>query len=416
MQAARKVLGEASAESPLSQRRARTDPEPSQRRARAKPAAPVEMTCTRAERRFDPHMGTPKHVRPAPAAASPVPGEHPPTLSYLFVEVTTACNLACLHCGAECRRGGEKKHLSVDAVLKVLRDIRRHHDPRGITVALTGGEPLCYPDLFHLGREITALEFCWGLVTNGYAWTPDKMRQAYGAGLHSISVSLDGLSDEHDWLRGKEGAFSKAIETISMLRRYPYWKAMDVVTCVHQRSLPTLDRLYLLLRALGVRDWRLYTLSPGRPAADHPELYLTKAQFREMIEKIKSFRAKNELHVNYSESGYLGPKVESQVRDYPYFCQAGIHVAGIMVDGDILACPNIDRRFKQGNIHTDSFSDVWENKYQEFRDRSWMKTGACATCGEWDRCQGNSFHLRDPETGRTRLCHCREYGLLNGDR
>jgi len=255
------------------------------------------------QRRPEAIMGTPKQVRPAPGVVPP-PAGNQHELTYLFVEITTQCNLNCLHCGSDCRRGGSsggssggpsdgsnggsnggssggsnvgssgrpKRHLPPEAILKVLREIRRRYDPRRITVALSGGEPLCYPGLFDLGREIAALEFPWGLVTNGYAWTPDKLRQAYSAGLHSISVGLDGLGEEHDWLRGKEGAFSKAIETISLLRRHPYWKAMDVLTCVNQRNLPVLDRMYLLLRALGVRDWRLYTVSPIGGARAHPEL------------------------------------------------------------------------------------------------------------------------------------------------
>ncbi len=334
-------------------------------------------------------------------------------LNYLFVEITTACNLNCLHCGSDCKKAEKPEHLPPNTVLKVLAEIKSRYNSREITVALSGGEPLCYPDVFKLGREITRLEFPWGMVTNGYAWSGETVRDALSAGLHSITVSLDGLSDEHDWLRGQEGAFARAIETIAMLRRYPDWKAMDVVTCVNQRNLPSLDRIYLLLKALGVRDWRLFTISPISRAVDEAELFLSRDQFGQLIEKIKSFRSRNEMSVNYSESGYLGHRVENEVRDHPYFCRAGINVAGIMANGDILACPNIDRRFRQGNVLKDSFVDVWENKYRKFRNRKWMKVGECAVCPEWDHCQGNSFHLWDADNKKTRMCYCHEYGLLD---
>ena len=99
------------------------------------------------------------------------------------------------------------------------------------------------------------------------------------------------------------------------------------------------------------------------------------------------------------------------MRDDVYFCRAGINVAGIMSNGDILACPNIDRRFRQGNVHTDSFVEVWENRYREFRDRAWMRQGDCTRCKEWSMCQGNSFHLWDCDRCRPRLCHLDFYGL-----
>jgi radical SAM protein with 4Fe4S-binding SPASM domain len=114
--------------------------------------------------------------------------------------------------------------------------------------------------------------------------------------------------------------------------------------------------------------------------------------------------------VTYTEAGFVGA-CDTAVRDHPYFCRAGVNVAGIMVDGAILACPNIDRRLAQGNIAGDDFCEVWEQRYGPFRDRRWMRTGACAACDEWRRCQGHALHLWDPDAGRTRVCYHRECGL-----
>ena len=82
-----------------------------------------------------------------------------------------------------------------------------------------------------------------------------------------------------------------------------------------------------------------------------------------------------------------------------------------MVNGDILACPNINRRFRQGNIHRDTFVDVWESRFQAFRDRSWMKSGRCAECDEWSLCQGNGMHLWDFDREEPRVCHFRDFEL-----
>lgn len=333
-------------------------------------------------------------------------------LRYLFLELTRDCNLECRHCGSACTREAGGPSLAPGDVLRVLREVRERHDPRTVTVALSGGEPLCYPELFSLGRAITDFEFPWGMVTNGYGWTPTKVLQARAAGMHWVTVALDGLELEHDWLRRRSGSFRRAIDAISMLLRDPSWQSFEVVTCVHQRNLPTLDRLLGLLRALGVREWRLYTVSPNGRAEDDPELFLDPPKFRELLEAIERMRDNDGIRVSLSESGYLGPGYECQARDTAYFCRAGITVAGIMANGDILACPNIDRSFRQGNIATDSFVETWERGYRLFRDRSWMRTGDCVSCSEWSHCQGNSFHLWDPEANRTRLCHCRDLGLL----
>ncbi len=336
-------------------------------------------------------------------------------LQYLFFELTRECNLECRHCGSGCTREAGGPSLDRNVVLRVLHEVRARYDPRAITVVLGGGEPLCYPGLFKLGRAIADLEYPWGLVTNGFGWTATRVLQARAAGLKSVTVGIDGLEAEHDWLRGRAGSFRRAIDAVSMLLRDPSWQAIDVVTCVYPRNLPVLDQLQGVLRALGVRDWRLYTIPRIGRSADDPELVLDPAQFRRLLATVAQLRNSGAIRTNLSEAGYLGPRHEGRTRDTAYYCRAGITAAGIMANGDILACPNIDRRFRQGNIATDSFVEAWETRYQPFRDRSWMRTGECESCGEWAHCRGNAFHLWDAEARRTRLCHCRAFGLLEPD-
>ncbi len=330
-------------------------------------------------------------------------------LRVLFFELTQSCNLSCRHCGSDCMRDDAGPRLPAEAVLFVLRDVRERHPAHKITVVLTGGEPLCYPSLFALGRDISALGFPWGMVTNGFAWTEDTTAAARSAGLDTITVSLDGPEAEHDWLRGRAGSYERALGAIRMLTRDRFWQAMDVVTCVHPRNLSTLDAVHRLLAANEVPAWRLFTISPIGRAASHPELCLDREGMRALLEAIARYRRTGAMRVDYSESGYLGRELDGCVRDAAHFCRAGISIGGVMANGDILACPNIDRRFRQGNIAEDLFTEAWETRFREFRDRAWMRNGDCAACPEWNWCVGGSFHLRDPETMRGRGCVYRAY-------
>ena len=63
--------------------------------------------------------------------------------------------------------------------------------------------------------------------------------------------------------------------------------------------------------------------------------------------------------------------------------------------------------YTQGNIYKDSFVDVWNNRFQKFRDREWMKTGVCTDCKVWDLCEGNGMHLRDDD-GNLLLCNLKQ--------
>ena len=333
-------------------------------------------------------------------------------LTYLFLELTNRCNLDCLHCGSDCTRSSAIPDLPRSSVLEVLREIAFRYDPSRITVVLSGGEPLCYPGVFDLGGAISDLGFPWGMVTNGWGWSRRKVIQANAAGMRTATVSLDGLEGAHDWLRSRRGSFKKAVETIRLLLEGAFLGALDVITCVHKRNLDDLDPLHSLLSGLGVPSWRLFTISPIGRAVGQAELFLSVDEYRTLVEKTLQLRRRDGVSVGFSGCSYLGPHLELEVCDRYFFCRAGINIAGILVNGDILACPNIDRRFKQGNIHTDTFVDVWEKRYAPFRERDWMRTGECQDCSEWAMCQGNSFHLRDFDSRLLSLCEAKRYNLL----
>lgn len=327
-------------------------------------------------------------------------------LTYIFFELTNNCNLACIHCGSDCIKDSTIPDLPAEDVLRVLSEIKKKYDYKKITVVLSGGEPLTYSyGVFKLGKEITKLGFSWGMVTNGYAWNEKRIEDAKQAGMKTVTVSLDGLEEEHNWLRGRPDSFKRAVNAIELLIKNPFYNVMDVITCINKQSLKNIDEIYQLVKQLGLKRWRLFTIAPIGRAVNTPELFLDKDEMKQLFDKIIDYRKRNEINVNYAEADYLGPCYERDVRDFFFFCQAGISIAGIMVNGDIMACPNIDRRFRQGNINKDSFTDVWENKYQQFRNREWMKKGDCKGCKEWKLCNGNSFHLWDLDKDRTKLCH-----------
>ncbi len=331
-------------------------------------------------------------------------------LRTIFFELTHKCNLACLHCGSDCIKDTSIPDLPPQQIIKTLSEIRSKYGSSKIMVVLSGGEPLCYPGIFDLGKEIQSLGFSWGMVTNGFSWSRETVAEALDSGITSISVSMDGLAAEHDWLRGRKGSFDRAARTVRLLSATRLLDYMDVITCINKRNIGMLNQMHSLVADLGVRRWRLFTISPIGRASQIPDLFLDGSEFRSLFAQIAEYRNQGGIKVDYSEAGYLGSAYEWKVRDHHYCCMAGISVAGVMVNGDILACPNIDRRFRQGNVFSDSFVEVWENGFKPFRDRRWMKTGDCANCREWKLCLGNSFHLWDLNTGSSKLCYCK---LLN---
>lgn len=326
--------------------------------------------------------------------------KHP--LRQLFWESTLRCNMKCRHCGSDCRVSSLHPDMPFEDFAKVLRRIKEKYDSHKIMVIVTGGEPLMRKDIEQCGRAIYHMEFPWGIVSNGLLMTPKKIDGLLRAGLHSATISLDGFEDDHEWMRGVKGSFSNASQAIAILANEPTIK-FDVVTCVNNRNYEKLGDLKEYLISIGLKSWRLFTVFPVGRASQDPDLQLSNERFRGLMEFIKDTRKEGRIMASYGCEGFLG-EYEGLVRDNLFTCQAGLSVSSVMIDGSISACASIRSDFSQGNIYKDDFIDVWENHYQPYRDRSWMKKGQCADCKYFRYCQGNGMHLRD-ENGDLILCH-----------
>ena len=326
---------------------------------------------------------------------------HP--LRQLFWESTLRCNVHCLHCGSDCVSSTQTPDMPAKDFLHVIdTEITPHVNPNKVLIIISGGEPLMRKDLAEVGSALHRRGYPWGMVTNGLALTEAKFHELRQAGLCSLTVSCDGLEEDHVWLRQHPLAFQAATRAIRLCVADPSLK-WDVVTCVNQRTIDHLPAIREYLWGLGVRNWRLFCIAPMGRAADNPELLLSDRQFKQLLDFIVAEREAGR-QVSFSCEGFLGD-YEGRVRNHLYQCAAGISVASILIDGSISACTSIRGKFYQGNIYKDSFWNVWENGFKPYRDRTWMKQyQPCKDCKVFSFCEGNGMHLRR-EDGSLMYCH-----------
>lgn len=326
--------------------------------------------------------------------------DHP--LQQLFWECTLRCNLHCRHCGSDCKALSDRQDMPKEDFLKVLDSVASKTDPHKVFVVVSGGEPLMRDDLEACGAAIYARGFPWGMVTNGFFLTRDRLKGLLKAGMHSVTISLDGLEEEHNWMRGHKQSFQRVDEAISMLVKLPRF-TFDIVTCVNRRNYPQLDAIKEYLIQKGVKRWRIFTVFPVGRAAQDEMMRLTDEEFRGVFDFIRSARREKRIQVDYGCEGFLG-NYEGEVRDHLYTCQAGVTIGSVLIDGSISACTSIRGSYTQGNIYEDDFMDVWERRFQTYRNRKWMQKDECGDCKFFRYCRGGGMHLRDNE-GNLLLCH-----------
>ncbi len=134
------------------------------------------------------------------------------TLRKVYVEVTSACNLACATC---IRRVWDEPvgHMPVGRFKDLLDGLPDHP----ITLSLSGfGEPLVHPEflaLVRLARE-------WGtgveVITNGTLLDTALAVELVGAGVSRVTVSLDG-GDEPAYAAVRGQARSPAVAAVAAL-------------------------------------------------------------------------------------------------------------------------------------------------------------------------------------------------------
>jgi radical SAM protein with 4Fe4S-binding SPASM domain len=103
--------------------------------------------------------------------------------------------------------------------------------------------------------------------------------------------------------------------------------------------------------------------------------------------------------VEFGCGGWVGTELEGAVRPFIFHCIAGITNLGILYDGKLASCSNISRDFVQGDLRAEGIRDVWENRYQPFRDMNGrnvepLASSSCGGCTEWAFCHGGPFHKR----------------------
>ncbi|ARM76602.1 PTO1314 family radical SAM protein [Acidianus manzaensis] len=116
------------------------------------------------------------------------------------------CNLRCKMCPFWRRK--DEKLLSIDEEVKIMDSLK---NAGVLFLGFEGGEPLLRSDIDQILMESNK-RFHTSLVSNGWL-LKDKVKKIEDYVDH-VFVSLDGIGDVHDSIRGVKGSFERAVNSI----------------------------------------------------------------------------------------------------------------------------------------------------------------------------------------------------------
>jgi len=340
---------------------------------------------------------------------------------YCVWEITLACDLACRHCGSRAGRG-RPDELSTEEALDLVHQM---HALGVLEVTVIGGEAYLRDDWTTIVREIRKLGMQCSMTTGGRGLTPERVKLAKEAGLQSVSVSVDGLRESHDALRGLQGSFDSAMAALDALRAAGIPVAAN--TQINAQNIGEIPAVFELLASKKIHGWQMQITTAMGRAGDEPGIMLEPYRVLEVIPMLAKLKARaDELGVRFwpgNNIGYYGPFESTLRASFPGkhrgSCGAGRLVLGIEANGDIKGCPSLPTDdYVGGNVREEKLVDIWERS-KALRFMRDMKvedlSGFCRDCYYAESCLAGcnwTTHVAFGKTGDNPWCHHRALELL----
>lgn len=356
--------------------------------------------------------------------------EHNDTLTKLYVEITTRCNLDCAMC---VRRAWSEPigEMPLDVFAELMDQVRDLPEPP--VIHLSGyGEPTCHPDF----QEIVALAKAAGarveMTSNGTLLSRRLIAALIDLDLDRIVVSVDGADAAGYADIRVNGSFQQVIGNLLELKRQRISRhgrhgnpQLAIAFVAMQRNVDDLARLPMLAVKVGAWEILVSNVVPHTAAMEEEILYQKALQ-------ACAYRASRwvpamslpKLDLDAATAGPLVGAFGSTAsiklldgslsarNDFCQFAQRGY--AAVRWDGKVSPClsllhdhPEYIRGRRKdvthhnfGSIAEEPLQEIWDGQaFSDFRQRlRAFHFSPCTTCGGCERfpanyvdCIGNTF-------------------------
>ncbi|MDD5108759.1 MAG: radical SAM protein [Candidatus Omnitrophica bacterium] len=176
------------------------------------------------------------------------------------LEVTGMCNLRCEFCCQDQDYKCGKEELTLSEIKSVIDQV-----PRFTLLTFSGGEPLLRKDIKEIiSYALERKHFC-NISTNGVLLNNEIIELLVRKGFLAISVSLDGMGEIHDKLRGVPQTFSKVKNNLIALSRSKKeqkkkFPLLDIKTIITDKNIDELVKLYSFCESISADFFTLSLL------------------------------------------------------------------------------------------------------------------------------------------------------------
>lgn len=289
----------------------------------------------------------------------------PTRQSILHIHPLLRCNLSCTHCYSNSSPyAGEI--LSKEECIGVIQQARTWGYS---TLSISGGEPLLYPWLYEIVEEAKTLGMAVSLISNGLLIKNYENFKIFHE-LDALAISLDGLAENHDLIRGRLRSFKQVQQGLSILADRGISYAINCsVTAQNIDDLEELTELAWTSGAIGIQFHPIELV--GRAAHAH-SFALTQNEARILFIAAKilaeEYTGRLSVHTDLIHRDWMLAYPEI-VYAHPLEENLHAHAPGKLLGTLVLApdgnlCPisyGFGAAYTLGNIRRTPMAQLWPN-------------------------------------------------------
>jgi len=300
-----------------------------------------------------------------------------------LVAVTYSCNAKCIMCNIwKERPQNELKPEEFAKLPASLKDIN-----------ITGGEPFLRTDLPDIVQNITDKNPKVRLVISSNGFLTDRivnfMNEIRKINRFScIALSLDGIGEMHDEIRGINNAYDKVIRTITGLKKSGF-NDIRIGYTASKHNVSHLEKVYNLSQDLGIE----FTMSIVHNSDNYFSIDTNQSPDSDELEdQLKNVIYKEYRSINprrLLRTYYLKGLIDySRTKKRALTCQALDDFFFLDSFGNVFPCNMLEKSI--GNIRESSFEEIWNSdKKQKLRNY-------CKNCNDcWMVCTAKSSIRRE---------------------
>lgn len=270
------------------------------------------------------------------------------------VIVTYRCNARCTMCNRYKAPSRPEEELSIETIRKL---------PPMYFTNITGGEPFIRTDLPDIVRELNKISDRIVISTNGF-FTDRIVALCKEFPNIGIRISIEGLEQTNNEIRGLPDGFNRGYETLRRLRAMGM-KDVGFGMTVQDRNAKDLVPLYELSDKLDMEfataslHNSFYFVEAKNIIHDRP---MVAQNFENLINELLNSNSPKKWFRAYFNHGLIN-YIYGQKRLLP--CDMSFDTFFIDPYGDVMPCNGTKDKEVMGNLNTQTFDELWNSEKAE---------------------------------------------------